>query len=89
MLSAVVLERLHLSVRRGQTGLTLSGIGGKSDFVLVSAAIVFLREDSGAARIRGELAGFTDFTATDLSILGRDVLDHFDAVLSRRRNEVL
>ena len=26
---------------------------------------------------------------TDLSILGRDVLNHFDLILSRRRNEVL
>jgi hypothetical protein len=89
VLSAAVLERLHLPVRRGQPGLTLSGIGGESDFVLVSTAIVFVREDGGAARIRGELAGFTDLTTTDLSILGRDVLDHFDIVLSRRRNEVL
>ena len=28
-------------------------------------------------------------TATDLSILGRDVLNHFDVILSRRNNEVL
>jgi hypothetical protein len=27
--------------------------------------------------------------ATDLSVLGRDVLDHFDVLLSRRRNEVV
>ena len=89
VLSAAVLERLHLPFRRGQPGLTLIGIGGESDFVLVSTALVFVRENGGAARIRGELAGFTDLTATDLSILGRDVLDHFDIVLSRRRNEVL
>jgi hypothetical protein len=38
--------------------------------------------------MRGEFAGFTDPTATDLSILGRDVLDHFDVLISRRRNEI-
>ena len=32
---------------------------------------------------------FTDSTATDRSILGRDVLNHFDVILSRRQNEVL
>ncbi len=88
VLSATILEQLHLPVRRGQPGLALSGIGGESAFVLVSTVIVLAREDGGAARIRGDLAGFTDLTATDLSILGRDVLDHFDVVLSRRRNEV-
>ena len=36
-----------------------------------------------------EFATFIDSTATDLSILGRDVLNHFDLILSRRRNEVL
>jgi hypothetical protein len=30
-----------------------------------------------------------DPTATDLSVLGRDVLDNFDLVISRRRNEIL
>jgi hypothetical protein len=31
----------------------------------------------------------TDLTATDLSILGRDVLTLFDVILNRRRGEVL
>lgn len=89
VLSAAVLERLHLPVRRGQSGLALSGIGGESAFVLVNTVIVMIRDDGGAVRIRGEVAGFIDVTATDLSILGRDVLDNFDVVLSRRCNDVL
>jgi hypothetical protein len=28
------------------------------------------------------------YANTDLSILGRDVLNHFDVILTRRRNEV-
>jgi hypothetical protein len=36
-----------------------------------------------------ESAAFTESTATDLSILGRDVLDNFDVITSRRRNAVL
>ncbi len=47
-----------------------------------------LRDDGGPVRVRGEFAGFTDPTAKDLSILGRDVLDHLDLVLSRRRSEI-
>jgi hypothetical protein len=28
-------------------------------------------------------------SATDLSIVGREILDHFEVILSRRRDEVL
>ena len=45
-------------------------------------------DDGGLARVRGEFAGFTDPTATDLSILGRDVLDHFDSIISRQRGTI-
>ena len=58
-------------------------------FVLVTTVLELTRDDGGPAHIRGEFAAFTDPTATDLSILGRDVLNHFDVILSRRRNEVL
>jgi hypothetical protein len=57
--------------------------------VLVTTVVEFIRDDGGAVRVRGEFAAFTDPTATDLSILGRDILDHFDLVLSQRRNEIL
>ncbi len=52
--------------------------------------VVGLTDDRGEpARIRGEFAAFTDPTATDLSILGRDVLNNFDVIQSYPRNEVL
>jgi hypothetical protein len=41
------------------------------------------------ARIQGDIWAFTDPAASDMSILGRDVLDHFDVIVSRRNNEVL
>jgi hypothetical protein len=56
---------------------------------MVITVLEFLRDDGDPIRVRGEFAGFTDPTATDLSILGRDVLDHFDVLISRRRNEIL
>ncbi len=39
--------------------------------------------------MRGEFAAFTDPSAADLSILGRDVLNWFDLILSYPRKEVL
>jgi Aspartyl protease len=89
VLSAVLVSRLQLPATSAPPGLTLSGIGGTSAFVLVTTVVEFIRDDGGPVRVRGEFAGFTDPTATDLSILGRDVLDHFDLVLSRRRSEIL
>ena len=89
VLSAALLARLSLPTRSTPSGSTLSGSGGGCAFVLVTSAVEFVHEDGGAVRVRGEFAGFTEPTATDLSILGRDVLDNFDLIISWRRSEVL
>jgi hypothetical protein len=47
------------------------------------------RDDGIPAQVRGQFAAFTDPTATDLSILGRDVFIHFGVIVSHRRNDVL
>lgn len=70
-------------------GVVLQGITGSTTFVLIRAVIEFVRDDARAVAVRGEFAAFTDPAATDLSILGRDVLDNFDVILSRRRDAVL
>jgi len=87
--SAAVLEELHLSELPPPPGLALRGISGDSSFVVIETVIELKRNDGGPARIRGSFAAFTDSAATDLSVLGRDVLDNFDVILSRPRNEVL
>ena len=89
VLSATLLARLRLPSRIPLSGVALSGIGGERAFVVVTSRIELLRDDGGLVRIHGEFASFTDPTATDLSILGRDVLDNFDLIISRRRNQVL
>ncbi len=86
---AALLEQLHIPAQEPPLDVTLSGIGGTSEFVLVTTIIEFIRDGGRPVRVRGEFAGFTDPTATDLSVLGRDVLDNFDLILSRRRNEIL
>jgi len=88
VLSAVLVSRLRLPAQSAPPGFTLSGIGGRSAFVLVTTVVEFISDDGRPVRVRDEFAGFTDPTATDLSILGRDVLDHFDLVLSRWRSEI-
>jgi hypothetical protein len=89
VLSAVLLARLQLPIQSAAPSVTLSGIGGTSEFVLVTTVIVFIHDGGGLVRIRGEFAGFTDPKATDVSVLGRDVLDNFDLIIGRHRNEIL
>jgi hypothetical protein len=89
VLSATLLTKLGFTTRRTSPDFSLSGIGGASPFILVQTFVEFIRDDGGPARVRGEFAAFTDTSATDLSILGRDVLNNFDVILSNRRNEVL
>jgi hypothetical protein len=89
VLSAAVLRQLGTPADQSNPGFTLQGVGGASDSVLVRTVLEFPRTDGNPARVRGEYAAFTNPEATDLSILGRDVLDIFDLIISRRRNEIL
>jgi hypothetical protein len=89
VLSAVLLARLQLPIQSADPSVTLSGIGGTSEFVLVTTVVAFMHDGGGLVRIRGEFAGFTDPKATDVSVLGRDVLDNFDLIIGRHRNEIL
>ncbi len=88
-LSAALLKKLQFLGNHAPPGVTLEGIGGASPYVVVTTVLEFRRNDGELARVRGDFAAFTDPAATDLSILGRDVLDNFDVITSRRRNQVL
>jgi hypothetical protein len=87
--SADFATRLGLPLQLPLSGTGLMGVGGLSEYRLVKTSLEFSRDDGGAARVQGEFAAFTDPQATDLSVLGRDVLNNFDFIMSRRRNEVL
>ena len=86
---ADLLYRLNLPNESGTSDLGLFGIGGAAAFVIVHTVLELVRDDGRTVSIRGDFAAFTDSDSTDRSILGRDVLDNFDLILSRRRNEVL
>jgi len=86
---ASVLQRLNLPAAPPPADYQLVGVGGSSAFVLVQAVIELTRDDGKPARIRGEFAAFVNPMAADFCVLGRDVLDNFDVILSRRRGQVL
>ena len=89
VLGADLLEKLGFPTAPAREGMILKGITGEIDFVELKTALILTQDDGGVAHMRGHFAAFTDPAITDLSILGRDVLNHFDLILSRRRDEVL
>jgi hypothetical protein len=87
VLSAALLSQLGGATAPAPSGVLMAGIGGTQAFVQVQATLTLPRTDGGTATVQANFAAFTDAKATDLSILGRDVLNHFDVILSRRRDE--
>jgi hypothetical protein len=66
----------------------LIGVGGGSPFVLVDTTLVFTGTSGAVGHIQGRFAAFSAPNFSTTSILGRDVLDQFDLILSRGRDEV-
>ena len=89
VLTAPVIDRLQLPQQPSPPDTVIKGISGQTVYVTVHTVLLLTRDDGGGAKVRGEFLGLTDPEASDLSVLGRDVTDNFDLILSRRRNEVL
>jgi hypothetical protein len=88
VLHADLLALLNLSASP-PPGLTFQGIGGAASVVVVTTVLELRRTDGILVHFHGQFAAFTDPRAADRSVLGRDVLDHFDVIVSKRRNQVL
>ena len=89
VLSAALQEKLQLPLQPTPVGVSLQGVGGNPSFTVVNAVLELIRDDGGHAHIRGDFAVLTELAAVEFSLVGRDVLDHFDLIVSRRRGEVL
>lgn len=84
--SADLLNRLGLQDRPADQNL--SGVGGTVATVLVSTRLRFTTTVGQSVDFPAEFAAFTDQTALDTPVLGRDVLNVFAVVLDRPRNVV-
>jgi len=89
VLSEAILRELKLPMVEPTGEFSLMGLGGESPFVLVKATLELIQADGRAAKIHGDFAAATDPAALDLSVLGRDVLDHFDVILGRHRGAIV
>lgn len=85
--NAALTSKLNLPTQPAED--RIQGVAGDCDYVTMQSVLEFRRDGGGVARVRGEFLGLTEPHATDLCVLGRDVLDNFDVIQSRRRNEVL
>ena len=89
VLTATLLSKLRLPTRSLGPGLALVGIGGQQAAVIVKTKQELVRDDGVPVAVSGDFTAFVDPAATDMSVLGRDVLNNFDLILSWRRKEVL
>lgn len=88
-LSAALLAELNVTPIIPPDDMELNGVSGSASFVFVDGALEFVRDDGIPTLVHGQFAALTDPTAIGISILGRDVTDNFDVIVSRRRNEVV
>lgn len=89
VLDAALLRKANLPQRPPPSGLSFEGIGGTSPFVLITTELHLTSTDGAVAKMKGDFGAFTDSSAIDLSIIGREILNNFDVIISRRRNQVL
>ena len=68
---------------------SVEGTTGTSPAVLLTTVLVLPRLDGPLLRLRSEFIALTDPQTTNVSLLGRDILDQFDVILSREKNEIL
>lgn len=81
VLSASILLSLHLP--QLETNEAISGVGGITDSVLVETKLHLQRETGKPVVFSGRFAAVIDPVALDLSILGRDIMDLFAAIIDR------
>ncbi len=81
VLAAATLQALGLSP--GEARGRLEGVGGRVDSVVVETCIVFREDQGGDVFFRGQFPAFTDVSALDMSVLGRDILNLFALIVDR------
>jgi len=61
--------------------LSVVGVGGAVTTVPVDAKLHLFRDTGGPVALNGPFLAFTDPDALDISVLGRDLLNHFALIV--------
>jgi hypothetical protein len=88
VLSRQTLDGLPASAQTG-SGAAVAGVAGQAGCVVVQTILHFTREDGTTVRVHGAFPAFLALDASDIDILGREVLNNFEVILSYPRQEVL
>ena len=89
VLSNSALARINSNHQIDTDSGFVSGIGGHAQTVAVDAVLAVSNSTGQTARFHSTFAAFCEIEASEISILGRDILDHFDVIISRRTDQVL
>jgi hypothetical protein len=87
LISATVLEDSQLP--HLPQDVPVGGLGGMADTVIVQTQMRLTRDDGKTFVVRGKFAACTQVEALELSVLGRDVLDHFTLIVDRAEELVV
>jgi hypothetical protein len=87
VLTADLARRLKLPTELASDKVV--GIGGEVRFLLIKTVIELVCDNGRPVHLRGEFAAAQYDAVIDVSVLGRDILDHFDVILSRRNDDAL
>jgi hypothetical protein len=79
-------EALRLIPRR--TNQRLAGIGGAAQAEVIEVELRLRQSDSIPVTFRGQFLAATDPESLNMSVLGRDILDFFAAIIDRPRDVV-
>jgi hypothetical protein len=82
------LDALGLPSLPATTGV-LAGVGGQAGSVVVGVSLELTSDAGTVTQISGSFPAFLAPDASDIDILGREVLNLFDVILSYPRREVL
>jgi hypothetical protein len=66
----------------------LGGVGGPVDSVVITSPILFTDDNGAKILFRGPFAAFTREEALDTCVVGRDITNHFAAIVDRPRDVV-
>jgi hypothetical protein len=69
--------------------LELTGVGGSVDSKVIQTRLAFIRDDGNRVTVQGHFSVFTDIRSSDVSVLGRDITNHFHVIYSCPERQVV
>ena len=81
--------KLGIPGYRAPTHPAIAGLGGEAEFLQFESTIYLESANGDFFEHRGEFYAVKNDAALDICLLGRDILDQFDVIFSRRNNEIL